>query len=176
MINKSIIYGVEKVIVPMLVMFTPFVVTCQTLIVNGLVLAIDSGKDLSYTNIFHLNDNAVADVEDESDIFSHHDDRQAITLPSEKYTTYIRPSVIIYKDERQAESKPKPTNFNSLPYKSPTTTGLYIKPNTGLKAYIGKIFKVLRVGSVRQITHLSNPYFPKWGIGFHIGLNFFITQ
>lgn len=176
MINKSIIYGVEKVIVPMLVMFTPFVVTCQTLIVNRLVLAIDSGKDLSYTNIFHLTDNPIADVEDESNIFSYPDDRQAITLPSEEYTTYIRLSVIIYKDGRLAESKPKPTNFNSLPYKSPTTTGLYIKPSTGLKAYISKIFKVLRVGSVRQITHLSNPYFPKWGIGFHIGLNFFITQ
>lgn len=180
MIIKNIIYGLERIVVPMLLILAPATMVCLPATIKAHEVDGDMSQNLLQASIVHLAFDSLGLHTFEIYGFATLEKQRTANLCTARYIIIIRPYMAAEQAGRPLPQAiwyiPKPT-YCSLPaYTTPTKAGLYLKPKEGLKAYISKVFKFLRIGNLKQIAHLSNPYFPKWNLGFHVGLTFLITQ
>lgn len=180
MIIERITYGLERIVVPMLLMLAPASILSQPAAIKDHEAESGTSPGLLQAGIVHLAFDSLGlqtlEIYGPAAPYRH----TAEGLSTTGFIIIIRPYMAANQGGRPLPQAiwyiPKPTYCNLPPYATPTKAGLYLKPQEGLKAYISKVFKFLRIGKLKQIAHLRNPYFPKWNLGFHVSLTFLITQ
>ncbi len=170
----------ERIFVPMLLILAPATMLCRPASIKEYEAGGGTAQPLQQTSIIHLEFDSLGIQILEIHSLAGAYKQPLAYLGTEGYIIIIRH----YMAANQAGIPltqaiwyiPKPGHCSLPAYATPTKAGLYIMPKVGMKAYISKIFKFLRIGKIKQTTHQSNPYFPKWSMGFHVGLTFLITQ
>lgn len=166
--------------IPILLILAPATMLCHTAVVKNHDTDSSMVLSLLHTSIVHLDFDRLGLQTFEIYNFATPYKQTGKGLSTTGFIIIIRPYMAANQGGRPLPQAiwyiPKPTYCNLPPYATPTKAGLYLKPQEGLKAYISKVFKFLRIGKLKQIAHLRNPYFPKWNLGFHVSLTFLITQ